>query len=149
MTGLGFVRPTALSLILLAAAASSASGSTDAHTTLISGAGDAYMKVIISSDGNVWYFEAPSGKSHISTAKWFVAFEGYVLCSSAGTSWDAGSTESGWGQSTISQLNGPNTVPLTITRTTSNRKLQLKQLFTRDAAEQELKIEQNGSSCWQ
>jgi hypothetical protein len=30
---------------------------------------------------------------------------------------------------------------LTITRTTSNRKLQLKQLFTRDAAEQELKIE--------
>ena len=82
--------------------------------------------------------ESPVAKNHISSAKGLFRFEGYVVCGSGANAWDAGPSESGWGSPTISQPNGANTVPLTITRDTTNGKLRLTQRFTRDATEQEL-----------
>ena len=49
--------------------------------------------------------------------------------------------ESGWGASSIVQPGGPNTFPLTITRTSTDGALRLKQIFTLNTELKEMFIE--------
>ena len=89
-----------------------------------SGTGSTYIKACISDTGNVVYFESPQGYVQINGG------EGYVLCStSTNSAYDAGFAESGFGPPTINQPNGPNTLPLYITRTTSDGVFQLTQSY--------------------
>jgi hypothetical protein len=102
------------------------------------------MRIKISDHGNVYSFEAPQGKEHISLPqpRTGILGESYVVCQGGvNASWDAGALEQGWGPPTIIQPNGPNTVPLTIIRTTTNGQLRLRQKFTNFPLRQELKIE--------
>jgi hypothetical protein len=73
------------------------------------------------------HFESPAGQQHI-------AAEGYVVCDGQrGThGFDAGIAEAGFTAPIIRQPNGPNTLPLTMTRTTRSGVFQLRQTFTRD-----------------
>src|SRR5262249_11533961 len=48
---------------------------------------------------------------------------------------DAGIAEEGWGEPSVSQPSGAGTLPLVITRTSLDGRVQLKQTFTRNAAE--------------
>ena len=85
------------------------------HTTLTSGTGANFMRVCISNHGNLINFLSPSMSfDHISS-------EGYAICDNSGagefvSGYDTGFSESGCGDPTISQPNGANTLPLTITR---------------------------------
>jgi hypothetical protein len=104
------------------------------HTTLSNGSGDAFYRFCISNHGNVLNFEAPLGNDHITS-------EGYALCHNNVTTtdgYDTGGSESGCGNPTISQPNGANTLPLTITRTCSC--IRFKQVFARDNVERDVTI---------
>jgi hypothetical protein len=96
--------------------------------------------VCLSDHGNVVQWTTPSGTEH-STAN-----DGYALCSQGPFApvvhgWDAGvSTEDGFGLPVIDQPNGPDTLPLGITRITDDGVFQLTQSFARDATEKDLTI---------
>jgi hypothetical protein len=96
------------------------------------------QKVCFSEHGNVSQFTSPAGFEHIRRG--YVG-EGYALCNSSGINgWDAGNDEAGFGASTVSQPNGTNTLPLTITRNTTDGFFQLEQKFSRDTAEKDVTI---------
>lgn len=107
-------------------------------STHTSGTGSKFMKVCFSNHGNIGLFESPSGNTFL------VGREGYVACAnSSGTTYrayDAGASEGNWGPQTISQPNGPNKLPLTITRKTLNNWLELKQSFEIDPARYDVTI---------
>jgi hypothetical protein len=92
-----------------------------------------YMKFCVSARGNIMRFESPLGLTHIT------GNEGYVLCVDndrrIGLAFDAGLAQDGWGTPTVSQPSGPGTLPLIITRTSEDGRVQLTQTFTRNAAE--------------
>jgi hypothetical protein len=101
-----------------------------------SGSGVTFLKICISDNGNISWFESPAGKVHLQTR------EGYAVCSGAveGASsmvhgFDANIAANGWGVSAVSQPNGVGTFPLIITRQSLDGVIQLKQTFTRNAAE--------------
>jgi hypothetical protein len=118
---------------------------TACHTTLTSGAGLNFMKICISNHGNLVQFESPAGFEHIRLTD---IGEGYIACSAVPNAgidelargFDAGFAESGFGAPTISQPNGPNSLPLTITRSTTDGIFRLTQTFSRDAAEKDVTI---------
>jgi len=120
-------------------------GSAMAHTTCFStytsGSGDNFMKVCISRHGNLVQFESPAGSEHLRVD---TIGEGYRICGDSGGvtqfGHDAGFHESGFGAPTITQPNGANTFPLTITRTTTDDKFQLRQTFNRDTREKDVTI---------
>jgi hypothetical protein len=128
----------ALGLALIIGAELRASGA--CFASLASGAGATGFTVCLSDHGNIVQWTTPAGVDH-STRN-----DGYVLCSlgAAGPvthGWDAGiSTEEGFGAPVISQPNGPNTLPLTITRVTDDGVFRLEQAFARDATEKDLTI---------
>jgi hypothetical protein len=87
------------------------------------GSGAARIDVCVSSHGNVSSFQIGGGPDHINS-------EGYVICSHASDQGTAG--ETGFGAATISQPNGPNTFPLTITRSTTDGAFRLAQSYKLD-----------------
>src|SRR5262249_33092165 len=52
-----------------------------------------------------------------------------------GLAFDAGLAQDGWGAPTVSQPSGPGTLPLVVTRTSEDGRVQLTQTFTRNVAE--------------
>lgn len=98
-------------------------------------------RVVISIHGNITSFASPNNATesydHIGAG---TVEEGYVLCytpSGLGqfNSYDVGWTESGFGAATTSS--GP---PVTVTRTTSDGRVRLKQTFTFSGARRSLQI---------
>ncbi|HEX3033904.1 MAG TPA: hypothetical protein VHT73_02070, partial [Thermodesulfobacteriota bacterium] len=113
---------------------------TSCHTTLSSGSGANFMKICISNHGNPVQFESPKNFEHIRLGS---IGEGYVVCSNLTSvvhGYDAGFAESGFGPPTINQPNGSNTLPLTITRDTTDGVFRLKQTFSRDSNEKDVTI---------
>ena len=147
----------ALSLLACLVFAPFARGSTNCDTALSSGIAIDPMKICISNDGNLVGFASPARVSctppqpctfvpveHIRIG---TIGEGYAVCnlSSTGTtrSYDAGFDEGGWSPPTVIQPNGPNTLPLTIIRTTTNGGFQLSQSFSVDTSRKEVIITMN------
>jgi hypothetical protein len=108
--------------------------------SIASGAGATGFTVCLSDHGNVVHWTTPAGVEHA------IKNDGYVLCSLGAAApvvhgWDAGFIEDGFGAAVISQPNGANTLPLTITRTTDDGVFSLEQRFTKDATEKDLTIQ--------
>ena len=104
------------------------------QSTFTSGSGFAYMKFCTTQNGNVAKFESPSTFDQLHQGG-----EGYGVCDLTNNSnvryYDWGVYgDSGWQAATITQPNGPNTFPLTITRSTSDDVWTLKQVFSRNTA---------------
>lgn len=107
-------------------------GESDAcHTTVVFGSGADKFKICITEHGNLFDLESPAGFEHATPNAIDSSFgDGYMLCSTGGNhGFDVGSVEGGWGAPAIIQPGGPNTLPLTVTRTTIDGKFQLKQTF--------------------
>jgi hypothetical protein len=109
------------------------------------GSGATLMKICISQHGNLVQFESPATEEHIRVSQVIPGTlgvgEGYVVCSvESFPSWDAGSSEFGFGPSTITQPKGPNTFPLTIVRDTTDGDFRLEQIFSQDTTEKEVAI---------
>jgi hypothetical protein len=105
------------------------------------GSGAKTMKICISEHGNLVKFEAPAGFEQIGVLNTFK--DGYAICTGAppaNTYYDTGGLEAGFGGSVIDQPKGPNTFPLTITRTTLDGIWRLKQTYKRDTKEKDLLI---------
>jgi hypothetical protein len=99
------------------------------------GAGPKVFNVCLSNDGNVTKLEAPGGFVHVGSA------EGYLLCTAEDTYWDLGALGgSGFGAPTVRQTKGPGTLPVTITRSTTDGAWELTQAFTKDNNEQDLSV---------
>lgn len=117
--------------------------STSCFSTYTSGIGATLMKICISDHGNLVQFESPQSFEHIQINS---SGEGYVVCSSLPGSisqvhgWDAGFAEAGFEAPAIAQPNGPNTFPLTITRTTADGIFRLAQDFARDTTKKDVTI---------
>jgi hypothetical protein len=95
------------------------------------------MIVCISEDGNIVEFESPKGQQYMGMG------EGYALCSAKGTvvhGYDAYYAESGFGPATVTQPNGPNTFPLTISRPTLDGIFVLTQEFSWNTAQKDVSI---------
>jgi hypothetical protein len=95
--------------------------------------GPDYLKFCVSPRGHITRFESPLGLTHLNGR------EGYVLCAdddrSVAVGFDAGIAEAGWDDPSVSQPGGAGTLPLVVTRTSLDGRVQLKQTFTRNAAE--------------
>jgi hypothetical protein len=91
----------------------------------------------VTQNGNIEQFFFPAGVSQIFT-------DGYGICdfTTAETSYyDDGDQDSGnWLNPTVSEPNGANTFPLTITRTTSDGIWTIKQAFSRNTADAYVKV---------
>ena len=106
-----------------------------------SGAYDNFLKVCITNNGNISWFESPAGFVHLQSR------EGYAVCS-GGTpgisgvvhGFDANIAADGWGVSTVSQPNGAGKFPLIITRHSLDGVIQLKQTFTLNAGAREVDV---------
>ena len=104
-------------------------GSLAASQCFSSGSGLTLVKVCITNNGNVSYFESPAGYVHLNGR------EGYAVCTQDDQqNWivhgfDVNFAADGWGSSTVSQPKGPGTFPLIVTRQTLDGLLQLKQTF--------------------
>lgn len=82
------------------------------------------MTWCVTENGAVEQFVIPGGSNLISR-------EGYAVCASYGEYWVLGEEDSGnWQSSVISQPNGPNSLPLTISRTSTDGKVVLNHVFT-------------------
>lgn len=101
------------------------------------------MPVAFSDHGNVVKLEAPLGQEHLRVG---AIREGYIVCSApaAGgapvSAFDVGDSELNFGAASISQPNGPNSFPLTITRTATNQNLRLTQEFSRDTNRRDVTV---------
>lgn len=91
-------------------------------------------RVWLSSHGNVLRFEGPAGYDHVGVGE---LSEGYVLCYGGRRAWDTGQSESGFGPS-VANCSG-NTC--TVTRTTSDGWMRLRQVITKVDIERSLTIE--------
>ncbi len=106
-----------------------------------SGSGVTFLKVCITDNGNISWFESPTGKVHLQQR------EGYAVCSGGipGNGaivhgFDANVAASGWGNPTVSQPGGAGTFPLIITRQSLDGVIQLKQTFARNVAERGIDV---------
>ncbi len=79
-----------------------------------SGSGATFYRPCVSTHGNIYSIQAPSGVEHVNNG---TVIEGYGICADSGYVYDAGFAESGFGAQTITQPNGANSLPLTIVRT--------------------------------
>ena len=119
----------------------SALASTACQSTFTSGSGLKYLSYCVTINGNIIGFTAPQGyRQEFPT-------EGYGICDFTDTQnpplsyWDeAGAANFTWLNSTISQPNGANTFPLTITRATSDGNWLLKQTFSQNTTERYVKV---------
>ena len=91
----------------------------------------------VSNQGNVFSAESPTGYEHIDVGS---TFEGYVLCYTPPSSlevqaYDSAFTSTGFGTATHSTGS-----PWTVTRSTSDGKVQLKQVFTFNGTSKSLNV---------
>jgi hypothetical protein len=112
---------------------------TACQSTYTSGSGLTYFKFCVTANGNIVYFEAPLGFVQSFPG------EGYGICDRAFSPVNYYDTaingDSGnWLPSVITQPNGPNTFPLTITRTTSDGIWRLTQAFARNTTDRYVKV---------
>jgi hypothetical protein len=107
--------------------------------TFSGGSGASLFRFCVTAAGNVLRTESPSAQEHIAVG---VPVEGYVVCTADDWNprWDVGSRDHGWEPPVVSQPNGPNTLPLAITRDTEFGNLRLTQFFARDSARREITI---------
>ena len=134
-----------LPIVLLLGAATIARADNDCFTSLNSGSGLTLMKVCISKDGNITKFESPAGFDQIGTGNLWR--DGYSICTgnlpdfpNVPEGYDAGASEAGFGTPVVAQPNGPNTLPLAITRTTTDGVYELKQSYAQDTAKRDVAI---------
>ena len=104
-----------------------------------SGTGKTFLKICITDNGNISWFESPQGYVHLQQR------EGYTVCSGTNPSvvvhgFDANVASDGWDVSTVSQPNGAATFPLIITRKSLDGVIQLKQTFTRNNGERGIDV---------
>ena len=102
-------------------------GSSHCFSTHVSGSGPHALKICITEGGFLRHVESPAGVEHLGG-------EGYAVCSQGGAMVHGYAWE-GFGPPIISQPHGANTLPLTITRDTTDGVFRLTQVFTRDATE--------------
>ena len=109
---------------------------TDCFATLTSGTGATAFNFCVTQNGNVLSLESPAGAEHIRVG---VLMEGYTICDhTLGLRyWDLGaySPNGTFLTPIVLEPNGPNTLPLTITRTTWDSIYTLKQVFSRNVAD--------------
>lgn len=91
-------------------------------------------RVWLSNHGNLLRFEGPTGYDHVGVGN---LSEGYVLCYNGRRAWDTGSSESGFGQAQASCSGNS----CTITRTTSDGWLRLRQVISKVDIERSLTVE--------
>lgn len=125
--------------------AEASNGCFSLHT---SGSGTAKVSICISNHGNMVKFESPAGFEQIGQLNTFR--DGYSICTgnlptvpNISHGYDAGGVEAGFTAPTITQPNGPNTFPLTITRDTTDGVFRLKQSYKLDKVERDLTITMN------
>jgi len=122
-------------------AAPALAAATDCFATFTSGAGAQAFTFCVTQNGNVLRFESPAGVEHIRNG---VFLEGYSICDhTLGRSYFdlAEYVPNGeFGAPTIVQPNGPNTLPLTITRTTWDSIYTLKQTFGRNGTDRSVTV---------
>ena len=136
-----------LTLVVLAASALAQKSEKDSQMGPLtpqqcfsSGSGNTLVKVCITDNGNVSYFESPAGAVHLNGR------EGYALCTDEDNSFgivhgfDVNYAADGWGSSSVSQPNGAGKFPLIITRQTLDGAFQLKQTFTANWKERGIDI---------
>lgn len=113
--------------------ASSSEASTDCYATFTYGAGPTFFKWCASEHGNLMKLEAPAGFEHVQVGGWA---EGYEICSNGiSNGYDFGMTEAaGWIPVSITEPNGPNTLPLTIIRKTPDGKFLLTMTFAQSTS---------------
>ncbi len=113
---------------------------TTCFSTYTSGSGANLMNFCVSQDGTIPNFESPANSQEL------VSEEGYAVASGCGTGSpithgaDASISEGGFTVPAITQPNGPNTFPLTITRSTTDRVFSLVQSFSRNTTEKSVTI---------
>ena len=100
-----------------------------------SGSGATFYRPCVSIHGNVFSIQAPSGVEHVNAG---YPIEGYGICSDSGYVYDAGLTENGFGAQTISQPNGPNSLPLSIVR--SGGGWRLTQTYALDKLQRKIDV---------
>jgi len=103
-----------------------------------SGSTFTFLKICITNNGNISWFESPAGYVHLQTR------EGYAVCSSSGSvvhGYDVNIAANGWGTPTIAHPNGAGTFPLIITRQSLDGVIQLTQTFTRNTGERGVDVE--------
>lgn len=113
-------------------------------TDLKSGSGGTYMDACISDTGNLVRFQSPLGFDQIGQLNLWR--DGYAVCAVSNSifhlvatdAYDAGGETAGFGTATTVQPNGPNTLPLTITRDTGNGVYELKQTYARDTMKRDI-----------
>lgn len=98
------------------------------------------FRICITTHGNLFKLESPAGYEHLTPGTDQYG-DGYVLCSVQGVhGYDTGAQESGWGAATATQPGGAGTLPLTITRNTTDGRFQLRQTFEWNPLEKEVTI---------
>jgi hypothetical protein len=112
---------------------------TQCQSTFTSGSGTTYMQFCTSANGNISKIQTPSGWDQL-----YFGGEGYGICdvpmAQAYYDWGSYGDSGNWGPATITQPNGPNTFPLTITRTSSDGVFTLKQAFSRNTTTPAVKV---------
>jgi hypothetical protein len=91
----------------------------------------------VTENGNIQNFIYPTGYSQIYT-------DGYGVCDYTGgiSYFDAGVADSGnWNASVSKEPGGPNTLPLIVTRTTSDGIWTITQIFSRNTTDAYVKVE--------
>jgi uncharacterized protein YraI len=118
-----------------------ATSGTDCFATFTSGSGATAFTFCVTSNGNILQLEAPAGVEHIRNG---VFLEGFTICDHTfgRRYWDLGQyvPNGDFGAPTIVQPNGPNTLPLSITRTTFDFAFTLKQTYARNNNERSVTV---------
>jgi len=118
-----------------------AAAATDCFATFTSGSGATAFNFCVTQNGNILSLESPAGAEHIRVG---VFMEGYTICDhTLGLRyWDLGafSPNGDFQAPIIVQPNGPNTFPLTITRTTWDFIYTLKQTFSRNVQDRSVLV---------
>jgi hypothetical protein len=117
---------------------------TSCQSTFTSGTGNSYLSFCVTENGNVSTLESPKTFNQI-----YLGAEGYGICDvTNGNSetfpryydWGRYGDSASWLSSSITQPHGPNTFPLTITRSTSDGGITLIQTFSQNKTTPSVKI---------
>jgi hypothetical protein len=118
--------------------AASPSATITCQSNFSSGLGFTFLGFCVTANGNILNFTAPKGFTQEFNR------EGYGICDASGSvvsyTDEALNDTGNWLNPTISQPNGLNTFPLSITRLTSDGIWQLKQTFSRSGSDRYVKV---------
>jgi hypothetical protein len=105
---------------------------------LASGSGDTYIGFCVGPRGNLVSLESSPAVNHLGPE----GGEGYVICDDSGLhGFDVDTYgSSGLGPATVAQPGGPNTLPLTVNRTTTDGIFKLTQKYAFDLASRGVKV---------